>query len=294
MRRTTGRSGQPDQQLRHTYEAQNYINSTHDFAPRTSLAYGIPRKNGKTDVPCCAAALASSMTDLAWAASRVIDSRATPRTSRPRLPVPRPRYASCTLYRHLTVPVHHGRRAPPPANRDSGSRTPACARRTPIESRCTAGAEGGQVRQRHGDLPECAGGAPVPDRGPSPALDACPRPVDYTAYINCKQSEGIYRQNQINTNIRIQTPKGTSITGFYSANWANSNTERHYRSVQFLRGLRAGELCGSQPDVAAGHDPPALPDHGEPDHASVIRSALQHYDWAGQQWRRSLRRSSGL
>jgi hypothetical protein len=43
-------------------------------------------------------------------------------------------------------------------------------------------------------------------------------------YINCSQSEGIYKQNQITTNIRIQTPKGTSVTGFYSANWANSNT----------------------------------------------------------------------
>ena len=29
-------------------ETQNYINSTHDFAPRTSLAWGVPRKNGKT------------------------------------------------------------------------------------------------------------------------------------------------------------------------------------------------------------------------------------------------------
>jgi hypothetical protein len=28
-------------------EAQNFINSTHDFAPRLSIAYGIPRKNGK-------------------------------------------------------------------------------------------------------------------------------------------------------------------------------------------------------------------------------------------------------
>jgi Carboxypeptidase regulatory-like domain len=29
-------------------EAQNYISSGHDFAPRMSIAYGIPRKNGKT------------------------------------------------------------------------------------------------------------------------------------------------------------------------------------------------------------------------------------------------------
>ena len=40
---------------------------------------------------------------------------------------------------------------------------------------------------------------------------------------NINQSEGIYRQNQINTNINIRTPKGTNIFGYYSANWANSN-----------------------------------------------------------------------
>ena len=45
-----------------------------------------------------------------------------------------------------------------------------------------------------------------------------------TGYLQCNQSEGIFRQNQINTNIRLQTPKGISIIGFYSANWANSNT----------------------------------------------------------------------
>ena len=31
-------------------EAQNYISSTHDFAPRTSIAYGVPRKNGKKTI----------------------------------------------------------------------------------------------------------------------------------------------------------------------------------------------------------------------------------------------------
>ena len=29
-------------------EAQNAINSSHDFAPRLAIAYGVPRKNGKT------------------------------------------------------------------------------------------------------------------------------------------------------------------------------------------------------------------------------------------------------
>jgi hypothetical protein len=33
----------------------------------------------------------------------------------------------------------------------------------------------------------------------------------------------VFRQNQINTNINVRTPKGTSIFGYYSANWADSN-----------------------------------------------------------------------
>jgi len=37
------------------------------------------------------------------------------------------------------------------------------------------------------------------------------------------QSGGVFRQNQINTNINIRTNKGMSIFGYYSANWANSN-----------------------------------------------------------------------
>ena len=41
--------------------------------------------------------------------------------------------------------------------------------------------------------------------------------------LSCNQSEGIYRQNQINTSINIRTPKGMNIGGYYSANWANSN-----------------------------------------------------------------------
>jgi hypothetical protein len=33
----------------------------------------------------------------------------------------------------------------------------------------------------------------------------------------------VFRQNQINTNINVRTPKGITIFGFYSANWADSN-----------------------------------------------------------------------
>ena len=52
----------------------------------------------------------------------------------------------------------------------------------------------------------------------------CSNPTSLTSgYLQCSQSEGVFRQNQINTSIRVSTPKGTNITGFYTANWANSN-----------------------------------------------------------------------
>jgi hypothetical protein len=44
-----------------------------------------------------------------------------------------------------------------------------------------------------------------------------------TTIDNINQSEGVFRQNQINTNINVRTPKGIAIFGFYSANWADSN-----------------------------------------------------------------------
>jgi hypothetical protein len=52
----------------------------------------------------------------------------------------------------------------------------------------------------------------------------CPNAgVGNAYYLNCNQSEGVFRQNQLNTSVNIRTPKGTSIFGYYSANWANSN-----------------------------------------------------------------------
>jgi hypothetical protein len=44
-----------------------------------------------------------------------------------------------------------------------------------------------------------------------------------TTIDNINQSEGVFRQNQINTNINVRTPGGIVIFGFYSANWADSN-----------------------------------------------------------------------
>jgi hypothetical protein len=42
-------------------------------------------------------------------------------------------------------------------------------------------------------------------------------------FLFSDESAGIFRQNQINTNVNVRTPKGITIFGYYSANWANSN-----------------------------------------------------------------------
>ena len=55
------------------------------------------------------------------------------------------------------------------------------------------------------------------------AYSACTTNVSSATLISCNQSEGVFFQNQINTSINLRTPKGTSLTGYYSANWANSN-----------------------------------------------------------------------
>jgi hypothetical protein len=47
-----------------------------------------------------------------------------------------------------------------------------------------------------------------------------------TTISNTNQSEGVFRQNQININTNIRTPKGFTIFGYYSANWANANDSR--------------------------------------------------------------------
>ena len=62
-------------------ETQNYINSTHDFGPRTSLAWGVPRKSGKTTTVLRAGARHLLRTGSAWAPSDRTSSRAIPRQS---------------------------------------------------------------------------------------------------------------------------------------------------------------------------------------------------------------------
>jgi hypothetical protein len=220
-------------------ETQNYINSTHDFAPRTSLAYGIPRKNGKTTTVLRAGFGIfynrfglSSIEGINQnnGVNQISEIFANPA-------------AGCTLT-------------------STGMATAACTSGTgtsgarPSVTAAGAGLRSAYIMETAGTVEQQVGKYAsvtvtyLNARGEHQFLDRvfpasagvtqCPNPGLATAYyINCEQSEGIFRQNQLNTSINIRTPKGTNIFGYYSANWADSNlsgiTDPYHPSVDYGR-----------------------------------------------------------
>jgi len=203
-------------------ETQNFINSTHDFGPRTSLAWGVPRKNGRTTTVL--------------------------------------RFGAGVFFDRYSVGAIRGIIAGDPANQTSVTYFNPGAACTPTNtSTCT---QGNGISSARFTVPAVAPNIRSPytfemagtleqqvtssinvsvtylnargfhqsmtrvfryGNGPCAYTGTATIPVSSNSYIQCDQSEGIYRQNQINANINVRTPKGISIFGYYSANWANSN-----------------------------------------------------------------------
>jgi hypothetical protein len=211
-------------------EAQNFINSTHDFAPRMSIAYGIPRKNGKPTLTVLRGGFGIFYDRFSVGSINGIIAGNPANQSSTTYYYPGTTAAPCNpsmIGNCLT-----GTAGSPPRTfvpvADLGLRAPYT-----IQSAATLEQKVGKYasvtvtymngRGVHQSLTRTfpVGGAFVP----SSCANANPDPsLGVGNYLNCNQSEGIYKQNQITTSVRIQTPKGTSLTGFYSANWANSNT----------------------------------------------------------------------
>jgi hypothetical protein len=210
-------------------EAQNYINSTHDFAPRVSIAYGIPRKGGKPTLTVLRGGFGifydrySVGSISSVIAGNPINQSSTtyfnPGTAT--APCTPATIGNCTLgsssagsFSRVQVPAA-----------DTGLRAPYL-----VEAAVTLEQKLGKYTSftatylnGHGEHQFLTRVFPL-GSALTPASCANPDPSITTGYIGCSQSEGVYRQNQITTNIRVQTAKGLSLTGFYSANWANSNT----------------------------------------------------------------------
>lgn len=191
-------------------ETENYINSSHDFAPRTSIAYGIPRKNGKTttvlrggfgifynryglnsiandiqnngtnqtDSVYFNPPLGCSPTSLAANASTCTTGSVTPTKSVIYVADPSLRSAY-TIQSAATIEQQVGKYANVSA--------------TYLNAR-------GEHQFLVRDIPSGT-----------------------SSLVFHNQSGGVFRQNQINTSINVHTPQGIAVFGFYAATWANSN-----------------------------------------------------------------------
>jgi hypothetical protein len=196
------------------YEAQNVIHSAHDLAPRVSVAYGIPRASGKT-------------TTVLRGGFGIFYNR----------------FSLDSIQSQI---ANNGQNAQSYTYSNPGDLCePTPSGTLPYSSACTTGAgtagaftptlndpnlrsayiiqSAAAVEQQIGKYASVSV-TYMNARGEHQFLSRnIPVGAGGTAINNINQSEGVFRQNQINTNINVRTPKGITIFGFYSANWADSN-----------------------------------------------------------------------
>jgi hypothetical protein len=191
-------------------EAQNAINSSHDFAPRTSFAYGIPRKSGPTLTVLRGGfgifynrfGLANIINEVQNNGTNQVDGVFT--------------FPAVSCQPTSTGPSA----ACPTASAPSGlvsvySQGPGLRSAYTIQSAATIEQQIGKYASISSTFLNARGEHQLLTRD-FPALTAKQLDFEY-------QSGGVFRQNQINTNINVRTPKGITIFGFYAASWSNSN-----------------------------------------------------------------------
>jgi hypothetical protein len=211
-------------------EAQNVIHSAHDLAPRISVAYGIPRAGGKTTTVLRAGFGAFyNRFSLGSIASQIANNGQNAQNYT---------YSSPGA---ICQPTHTGT-LPYSSGCTTGAKTAASA--TPqlndpglrsayiIQSAASVEQQIGQYASMSVTYMNARGEHQFLTR-------SIPVGTGSTTINDINQSEGVFRQNQINTNINVRTPKGITIFGFYSANWADSNissiTDSFNSSVDYGR-----------------------------------------------------------
>ena len=204
-------------------ETENVINSNHDFAPRTSIAYGVPRKNGKTTTVLRGGfgvfynrfSLGSIQS---WKAHDGENSESYTYTDPGSTCAPG--FNGATPYNLTACTSGTGTKASitPTVN------APNLRSAYIIQSAGTVEQQVGKYASvsvtylnARGEHQFLSRSIPIAD-----SVD-CTTSVSSASLLNCNQSEGVFRQNQININTNIRTPKGINLFGYYSANWANSN-----------------------------------------------------------------------
>jgi hypothetical protein len=201
-------------------EAQNAISSAHDFAPRVSVAYGIARKNGQpTTVLRGGFGVFFQRFGVNQIQGQIANNGVNSVT-----------YTySNTASTTSCQPTYSGGEFTgysPDCTSGTGTATYTSATlndpklRTPytVETAATVEQQVGKYASVSVTYLNARGFHQFISRE-IPGYAG----TSGTQIPSVNQSEGVYRQNQINTNINVRTPKGTSIGGYYSANWVNSN-----------------------------------------------------------------------
>jgi hypothetical protein len=195
-------------------EAQNVINSAHDLAPRISLAYGIPRKSGTTTTVLRGGfGIFYNRFSLSSIQSQIANDGQNSQSYTYSNPG-----AACQPTSSGTLPYSSACTSVTGTSSEAVSPTvndPNLRSAYIIQSAASVEQQIGKYASvsvtymnARGEHQFLTRSIPV---GTGRTIDS----------VN--QSEGVFRQNQINTNINVRTPKGVTIFGFYSANWANSN-----------------------------------------------------------------------
>jgi len=223
-------------------EAQNVINSGHDFAPRVSLAYGVPRKSGTTTTVLRGGfgvfynrfSLGSIQSQIANNGQNSVNyTYSSPGIGCQPTPTGTLPYSSgCTTGAKTAATVT-------PTLNDPNLRSAYT-----IQSAATLEQQVGKYASVSVTYLNARGLHQFLTR-------SIPISAGSTTIDNINQSEGVFRQNQINANINVRTPKGINLFGFYSANWAGSNigsiTNPFSSSVDYGRagfGVRSRMMLG--------------------------------------------------
>ena len=207
-------------------EAQNAIDSSHDFAPRLAIAYGVPRKNGKTTTVIRGGfGVFFNRFGLGSIEGQIANNGVNAENYTFTNPATtcQPTYNSTTgEFTSYDPSCKAGTGAAAkvsPTLNDPKLRSPYTA-----ETAATVEQQVGKYASVTVTYLNARGFHQFMTRTLPVALAvACTTTVSNANLLSCNQSEGIYRQNQITTSINIRTPKGMTIGGYYSANWANSN-----------------------------------------------------------------------
>lgn len=186
-------------------ETENYIHSTHDLAPRISLAYGIPRKNGRTTTVIRAGYgifynrfSLSSILNIAQ--NNGVNQNTVVYTN----PGPNCKPSSLSACTSVAGTSRSTVDVASPNLRSAYIMQSAVTLEQQVGRYINVSATYLNARGEHQFMTRIF--------------------PNGSNFLFSNDSGGVFRQNQINTNANVRTPKGVTIFGFYSANWANSNT----------------------------------------------------------------------